>query len=102
MPAAPEEHAVRSWIVDRVAEFSMLPADMVETGRPLTEYGLDSVYAISLCAEMQDAFGVVLDPAALVENSTVERLLAHLVGTGAVRGSSGARRSLLSGTDPHE
>ena len=57
----------------------MLTPDRIDITLPLTDYGLDSVYAVSLCAELHDEFGFDVDPGATVAHPTVRRLAAHLV-----------------------
>jgi len=66
------------WLRVRVAEFAMIEPAAVDPDQPLTDYGLDSVYAVSLCAELHDTFGVVVDPGDTVSHPTVLSLALHL------------------------
>ncbi|MBY8853482.1 acyl carrier protein, partial [Saccharothrix sp. MB29] len=53
-PTAPD---LRAWLVERVAEYANVPAERVSTDVDLTEYGLDSISALTMCTDIEDAFG---------------------------------------------
>ncbi|MDH6579755.1 acyl carrier protein [Kitasatospora sp. MAP5-34] len=46
----------------------------VDIDVPLAEYGVDSVVALGLYGEIEDAFGLRLDPGVVFEHPTVHRL----------------------------
>lgn len=70
---------IRSWLVDRVAFYVMLPAQEIEPDVSLAEYGLDSVYAFALCGEIEDTLGIPIEPTLLWDVDTLTTLTAHLV-----------------------
>lgn len=70
---------IRSWLVDRVAYYVMLPAQEIEPDVSLAEYGLDSVYAFALCGEIEDTLGIPIEPTLLWDVDTLTTLTAHLV-----------------------
>ena len=82
-----ETTALTTWLTDRVAEFAMLPAEEIDPSRPFTEYGLDSVYAVQLCAQLHDVHGLEVDPVLTVVHPSVERLSAHLTSLQTPAGS---------------
>jgi hypothetical protein len=52
---APKDPAeLRAWLTNRVAEYLRLPAPEIDTSTQLAEYGLDSVYALALCGDIED------------------------------------------------
>ncbi|MEU3495171.1 acyl carrier protein [Kitasatospora cineracea] len=77
-PATAEE--IRGWIADRVAYYLQRPAEEIDPAVPLTEYGLDSVYAFALCGDIEDALHLSVDPTLVWDVNTVDALAAHLSG----------------------
>ncbi|MEV6296802.1 acyl carrier protein [Streptomyces sp. NPDC004059] len=71
-----------SWLIGRVAYYVRLPAEEVAVDVPLADYGLDSVYAFSLSADIEDEFGVTADPTLLWDFETVAALAEYLVNGG--------------------
>ncbi|GAA1302396.1 acyl carrier protein [Saccharothrix xinjiangensis] len=55
-----------------------VPPTGLDPAVPLAEYGLDSVTAIALAAEVEDELGVVLADDALWEHPTLDELAALL------------------------
>ncbi|WP_053848198.1 acyl carrier protein [Streptomyces sp. NRRL B-24085] len=75
-PVAPQ--AIRAWLVDRVAYYlERNPAD-VDEGTQLAEMGLDSVYALTLCGDVEDHFGLVVEPTLAWDHPTIDAITAHL------------------------
>ncbi|MFC8433326.1 acyl carrier protein [Streptomyces sp. NPDC057253] len=80
--AAPAEvsapQAIRAWLVDRVAYYlERNPAD-IDEGTQLAEMGLDSVYALTLCGDVEDRFGLVVEPTLAWDHPTIDAITAHL------------------------
>ncbi|CAM5421566.1 phosphopantetheine-binding protein [Streptomyces avidinii] len=48
-PATADATEVRAWLRECVATYVRLPAEDIDENLPLSEYGLDSVYVLSLC-----------------------------------------------------
>lgn len=70
---------IRTWLVDRVAYYVMLPTHELDPDVSLAEYGLDSVYAFALCGEIEDRLGIPVEPTLLWDVDTITTLTAHLV-----------------------
>lgn len=70
---------LRAWLTGCVAELLQVDPNGLGADRPLADFGLDSVTALSVGAEIEDHFGVTLDPNALWENPSVADL-ALLLG----------------------
>jgi acyl carrier protein len=76
MTGTPDD--LRDWLIKRVAYYTgKEPAD-VDPAVPLTAYGLDSVYALTLCGEIEDHLSVRIEPTIIWDFRTVDDLLAHL------------------------
>ncbi|MDT0492598.1 acyl carrier protein [Kitasatospora albolonga] len=75
-PADVEE--VVDWLAGRVAEYREIPAADVDPYVPLAELGLDSVYVLSLCGDVEDHYGLVVEPTVAWDHPTVASLAKHL------------------------
>ncbi|MYV71894.1 acyl carrier protein [Streptomyces sp. WAC08241] len=69
----------------------MAPADL-SPDTPLSEYGLDSVYALSVAADLEDLLGIAIDPTVLWDNPTLNALCAAVERSAAE--ASGAREGV--------
>lgn len=80
--SAPQPHtaeALAGWLVGHVAAYTRLSADEIDRAAPLTDYGLDSVAALSLCGDIEDEFDLVVEPTVAWDHPTVEALVAYLL-----------------------
>ncbi|MEU6479298.1 acyl carrier protein [Streptomyces sp. NPDC047017] len=68
----------RGWLLDRVALYLGRDADTIDPAVPLAEYGMDSVCALSLCGDLEDEFGLMVEPTLLWDHPTVASLLDFL------------------------
>lgn len=50
------------WLVDRIRFYGQVDADAVAPDTALTELGLDSIYVMTLCGDIEDTYGVGIDP----------------------------------------
>jgi acyl carrier protein len=82
----PDSAVPRGWLLDRVALYLGRDADTIDPTVPLAEYGMDSVCALSLCGDLEDEFGLLVEPTLLWDHPTVQALLAFL----AVQAPAGA------------
>ncbi|MEV4702009.1 acyl carrier protein [Actinoplanes sp. NPDC049316] len=71
---------VRAWLVDRVAFYLERPAADIDVSAPLVDLGLDSVYALTLCGDVEDRFGVVVEATMAWDHPTVNAMTDHLTG----------------------
>ncbi|MFC8666675.1 acyl carrier protein [Streptomyces sp. NPDC057199] len=70
--------AIRGWLVDRVGYYLERPAAEIDEGAQLAELGLDSVYALTLCGDVEDRFGLVVEPTLAWDHPTIDAITAHL------------------------
>ncbi|MFJ9458817.1 acyl carrier protein [Kitasatospora sp. NPDC101447] len=71
--------SLRTWLVDCVAAHLERPADTVDPAARLSDYGLDSLYVLSVAAELEDHLDISLDPTVMWDNPTIDALSAALV-----------------------
>lgn len=75
-PSTPDE--IRAWLTDRVGYYLERPADTIDRSTPLSQYGLDSVYAFSLCGDIEDLLKIGVDPTLVWDYRTVDALTDYL------------------------
>jgi acyl carrier protein len=84
-PLDPHSQAsVEAWLVRWLAAELTLRADSIELGTPLLQYGLNSVQAMMLVGDLEDALGVRLSPTLVWEHPCVEALARYVVTEAAV------------------
>ncbi|MHA6763582.1 acyl carrier protein [Streptacidiphilus sp. PAMC 29251] len=77
MPGTTEQQ-FRDWLIDRVSRYVRRPAGEIDLSAPFAEYGMDSVAALSLFGDIEDAFGMYLEPTVAWDHPTVESLARFL------------------------
>ncbi|AUG78208.1 polyketide synthase [Kitasatospora sp. MMS16-BH015] len=82
-PQTPAE--IRDWLAQRVGYYLERPAADIDGSVPLTQYGLDSVYAFALCGDIEDTLDLPVDPTLVWDVDTVDALSAHLAELIAAR-----------------
>ncbi|MFE2281677.1 acyl carrier protein [Streptomyces sp. NPDC059454] len=84
---AADNDDLRGWLVERLAEHLRMRAADIRPDVPLSDYGLDSVYALSVAAEIEDHLGFTVDPTMMWDNPTVDALLTA-IGEERARGEA--------------
>lgn len=74
------EREIRDWLATRLERELELPAGSIDVRRPVSRYGLDSLAAVSLSAELEDWLGRELSPNILIEHPSIEVLAYQLAG----------------------
>jgi acyl carrier protein len=78
VPAPPTADQLRGWLTERVGYYVERPAAEIDPATPLTDYGLDSVYAFALCGEIEDTWRIPVDPALIWDFDTIDGLVGQL------------------------
>ena len=73
---APAE--VLSWLATKFAEWLKLDPEEIDVRQPISQYGLDSISAVTLSVYLEEELGVKLDTALLWDHPTLESLSLHL------------------------
>ena len=60
--AEPSVEALRVWLTAKVAEYAECEPDQIRPDVSLAEYGLDSMYGLMLCGDIEDHLGLTVDP----------------------------------------
>lgn len=77
-PEGPRESEFRGWLLDRLGQYLRRPGAEIDTRVPFAEYGIDSVAALSLFGDIEDDFGLYLEPTVAWDYPTVDALARHL------------------------
>ena len=70
---------LRDWLTGRIAEFTERPPAEIAVDKPLGEYGVDSVSALTVCAEIEDHFDITVEPTLLWDHPTIDAIAEALV-----------------------
>ncbi|RKH63016.1 acyl carrier protein [Corallococcus llansteffanensis] len=79
MPSIPSADALSSWLSARIATYVQRKPDEIRSDVPLAEYGLDSVYALTLAGDLEDHLGMSLDPTLMWDHPTIAGLTQALL-----------------------
>jgi acyl carrier protein len=72
----PEESL--TWLTLKFADWLELPVEELESGRPVSSYGLDSISAVTLTVQLEEELGVELETALMWKRPTLQSLAEHL------------------------
>ncbi|WP_086823764.1 acyl carrier protein [Allokutzneria sp. NRRL B-24872] len=74
------DETVDTWLVEAVAGYLAVPASQIGTDVRLQALGLDSVHAMALCVDIEDRWGVLVEPTLAWDHPTIDAIAAHLKG----------------------
>jgi acyl carrier protein len=74
------DESLRVWLVDAVAGYLALPPSQVGTGVKLRSLGLDSVHAMELCVDIEQRWGILVEPTLAWDFPTIDSIVTHLSG----------------------
>jgi acyl carrier protein len=72
------EDGLRQWTRNHLAARLGLAPEAIFLDRSLADYGLDSVDGVLLAGELEDVFGVEVDPAAFLQFDSFEEMIVGL------------------------
>ena len=73
------EQTLKAWLTDRVATYVRLTPEEIKPNVPLPEYGLDSVYALTLVGDIEDYLNLSIEPTLMWDHPTIEALAKGLL-----------------------
>jgi acyl carrier protein len=77
------ETDVQAWLASRVVTYGKKVPGSFSVDTDFAEIGLDSVYALTLCGDIEDEYGIEVDPEIMWDYSTIRALADHLTELGA-------------------
>jgi thioester reductase-like protein len=75
-----KQHQMQTWLVAKIAQLLAIAPQDIDICQPLSQYGIDSVQAISLLADLEQWLGKQLSPNLIWDYPTIEKLIQHLSG----------------------
>ena len=69
---------VVDWLTDRVAAYLNTEPAAIATDSSIGDYGMDSVFALTLCADLEYEFGIVVEPTLAWDYPTIDAMAAYL------------------------
>lgn len=67
---------LRTWLTTRVATYLDRAPEDIDTATPLAGYGLDSLTAVALCADLEDEYGIEAGPELAWDYPSIDALTA--------------------------
>ncbi len=74
---------LRTWLIQRIAEYLQTEPANVDPRTSFEAQGLDSMAALTLCDDIEDAMGLVVEPTLPWDHPTVDELTEFLLKTAA-------------------
>lgn len=65
---------ISDWIVGRIVFYGKVAEGSFTVETPHSDVGLDSIYALSLCADIEDTYGIEVEPEIFEEFPTIQQL----------------------------
>ncbi|WP_228644446.1 acyl carrier protein [Microtetraspora sp. AC03309] len=72
------DHDLRRWLTERVAGYLQRPPAEIDPTVKLRTYGLDSIHALSLCVDVEETVGLLVEPTLAWDHPTIDAIAAHL------------------------
>src|SRR5689334_3133311 len=94
----PVMETLRAWLVSRLAELRGIEPRTIDIHERFSRYGLDSLGATRLIADLSIHIGQALSPTLVWEHPTPDALARHL--SGEVRSPAVAARRALDTSEP--
>ncbi len=69
---------VLTWLTLKFANWLEVPAEELDSRRPISSYGLDSISAVTLSVQLEEELDIELDTAVLLDRPTLKSLAEHL------------------------
>ena len=66
------------WLINRVAAYLSTDPDAIDTDKALGDYGMDSVFALNLCTDLELEFGILAQPTIAWDYPTIDAIAGHL------------------------
>jgi acyl carrier protein len=68
------EADMTAWLIGRIRFYDQVDPATVTPDAPLAELGLDSIYVMTLCGDIEDTFGSEIDPTFFADYATLGEL----------------------------
>ncbi|WP_306192823.1 MULTISPECIES: acyl carrier protein [unclassified Streptomyces] len=69
---------LKLWLTALIADYVDADPTSLDPHRPLAEAGLDSVYAVSVCADIEETLGIPVEPTLAWDHPTIDAIAEYL------------------------
>jgi acyl carrier protein len=73
-----DEAEFRFWLIERLARHLKREPSKIDVDTPLADYGLDSLYALAIVADIEDYLGIPVEATMMWDHPTVAALASAL------------------------
>jgi acyl carrier protein len=70
-----DEQGLRDWAKNHLAQLLAIAPESIRLDTTFADYGLDSVDAVLMAGELEDALGREIDPASFLQYDTFEQMI---------------------------
>ncbi|HUO38205.1 MAG TPA: acyl carrier protein [Mycobacterium sp.] len=74
----PTYSALVDWLINRVADYLNTEPAAIATDVAIGDYGMDSVFALTLCSDLEYEFGIIADPTLAWDYPTIDAMAGYL------------------------
>jgi acyl carrier protein len=75
---ATAESELGQWLVERIRFYNQVDPATVTLDAPLAELGLDSIYVLTLCGDIEDTYDTDIDPTFFADHDTLGQVARAL------------------------
>lgn len=75
----PDAEAIAQWFAGKVGQYLNVASESIDVDTPLADYGLDSAFSMSLCADLQCEYGFNVETTLVWDYPTISAIADHLV-----------------------
>lgn len=72
---------LRAWLIERIAEYLERDPAQIDPRANFEAQGLDSMAALTLCDDIEDTIGLVVEPTLAWDHPTIDKLAEFLFQT---------------------
>jgi acyl carrier protein len=75
------KHRLQEWVCEYLGKLLNIAPESIALDRKLSEYGLDSIDAVLMAGELEEAFGLEIDAASFLGYDTLAATIAGVAQT---------------------
>ena len=70
---------LEDWLIERIGQLTQTQSDSIDPNRPLQVYGLTSLMAVEIAADLEDLLAIPVEATSAWDYPTISKLSAHLI-----------------------
>jgi len=79
-----EHQELADWLTAKVAGYLNVPPHTIDVDTPLADCGIDSVMAMTLCADLECEKGFAVETTIVWDHPTIDAIATHLIAQRAL------------------